>query len=85
MREKAKKLPAKAILKVMGEDEMLEKCVLGLKKCTEKQPCPMHAQYKIIKQQLIGLFVTTSIQELATQMQEGDLFINNNWRKSTCL
>ena len=84
MSEKAKKLPARSILKVMGEDEMLEKCVLGLKKCTEKQPCPMHTQYKSIKQQLIGLFVSTSIEDLATQMQESVLFINSNLRKPNC-
>jgi Rrf2 family iron-sulfur cluster assembly transcriptional regulator len=74
---KAKKLPARSILLAMGEDDVLEKCVLGLKKCSEIQPCPMHAQYKSIKQQLIKLFVTKTIQQLAADIKDGVVFINN--------
>lgn len=75
--EKAKKLPARSILKAMGEDDILEKCVMGLKQCSEIQPCPMHAQYKSIKQQLIKLFVTKSIQQLAAEIKNGIVYINN--------
>jgi Rrf2 family iron-sulfur cluster assembly transcriptional regulator len=73
----AKKLPVRAILKAMGEDEVLEKCVLGLKRCSEVQPCPMHEQYKSIKQQLIKLFTTKSIQQLANEIKEGEVYITN--------
>ena len=78
--EKTKKLPVRSILQAMGEDEVLEKCVLGLKMCSEIQPCPMHAQYKSIKQQLIKLFVTKTIQQLAADIKEGEVFINNKKR-----
>lgn len=78
--EKAKKLPARAILLAMGEDDILEKCVMGLKQCSELQPCPMHAQYKTIKQQLIKLFVTKTIQQLAADIKDGVVFINNKGR-----
>jgi Rrf2 family protein len=75
--EKAKKLPVRTILFAMGEDEILEKCVLGLKQCSEIQPCPMHNQYKAIKQQLIKLFVSKTIQQLADEIKEGEVYINN--------
>ena len=75
--EKAKKLPVRSILQTMGEDEVLEKCVLGLKRCSEVQPCPMHEQYKSIKQQLIKLFVSKTIQQLADDMKDGEVFISN--------
>lgn len=75
--EKAKKLPVRSILQAMGEDAVLEKCVLGLKQCSEIQPCPMHAQYKSIKQQLIKLFVTKTIQQLADDIKDGEVFIKN--------
>lgn len=78
--EKAKKLPVRSILEAMGEDEVLEKCVLGLKLCSEIQPCPMHAQYKSIKQQLIKLFETKTIQQLAAEIKDGEVFINNKKR-----
>jgi Rrf2 family iron-sulfur cluster assembly transcriptional regulator len=75
--EKAKKLPARSILKAMGDDDVLEKCVLGLKLCSEIQPCPMHSQYKTIKKQLIKLFVTKTIKQLAADIKDGVVFINN--------
>jgi Rrf2 family transcriptional regulator, iron-sulfur cluster assembly transcription factor len=75
--KKAKKLPMRSILQAMGEDEVLEKCVLGLKQCSEIQPCPMHAQYKSIKQQLIKLFVTKTIERLAADIKDGEVFIKN--------
>ena len=73
----AKKLPARSVLQAMGEDEILEKCVMGLKLCSENEPCPMHAQYKIIKKQLISLFTTKTIQQLADEIKEGVVFIKN--------
>lgn len=78
MTDKAKKLPVRAILDVMGEDEVLERCILGLNQCSEIQPCPMHSQYKLIKKQLILLFETKTIQQLASEIKDGEVFINNN-------
>ena len=75
--EKAKEMPARSILEAMGEEEILEKCVMGLKLCSENEPCPMHAQYKIIKNQLISLFTTKTIQQLAAEIKEGVVFIKN--------
>ena len=75
--EKAKKLPVRSILKAMGDDEMLGQCVLGLKKCSDVKPCPMHMQYKVIKEQLINLFENKTIADLAGEMADGNSFINN--------
>jgi len=75
--DKAKKLPVRSILLAMGEDDVLEKCVLGLKRCNEVQPCPMHAQYKSIKHQLIKLFETKTIRQLADEIKDGEVYINN--------
>ena len=79
--EKARQSPVMLVLKSVQEDEQLAKCILGLKKCSDKMPCPMHATYKLIKQQLIDLFETTTIGELAGDTEKQALFINN--RKKT--
>lgn len=76
--EKAKQLPIRIILQAMGEEERLEKCVLGLKQCSETQPCPMHLQFKPIRKQLKDLFANKSIQEFASEIKDGVVFINNN-------
>ncbi len=70
-------LPVRSILIAMGEVEALEKCVLGLNKCSEVNPCPMHSGYKSIKQQLIKLFETKTIQQLADDTKEGDVFLKS--------
>jgi len=75
MTDKAKKLPVRAILEAMGEDELLDRCVLGLAKCSENKPCPMHSKYKIIKNQLIRLFETETILNLANDIKTGEVFI----------
>lgn len=77
IQEKAKKLPVRVVLEAMGEEEILEKCVMGLKLCSESRPCPMHAQYKLIKAQLINLFTAKTIQQLADEIQDGVIFIRN--------
>ena len=79
--DKARKLPARAILQAMGESELLDKCVLGLNKCSETKPCPMHHQYKHIKQLIINQFETKSIQQLADDINNNDLFISNKKNK----
>lgn len=73
----AGKLPVMVILEVMGEDEDLRKCVLGLQMCSEIKPCPLHAKYKPIKAELIDLFNSRTIQHLANDIKSGDAFISS--------
>ena len=75
--QEAKNLPVRSILQAMGEDAVLEKCVPGLHKCSETNPCPMRFEYKAIKLQLIKLFETKTIQQLAADTKDGKVFINN--------
>jgi Rrf2 family transcriptional regulator, iron-sulfur cluster assembly transcription factor len=76
----AGKLPVMAILEIMGEDEVLKKCVLGLQLCSEVKPCPMHSQYKTIKAELTDLFNSRSIQQLANDIKSGEVFISSKRR-----
>jgi len=75
MTTKNKMLPVKAILIAMAEDDVLDKCVLGLKKCSDIKPCPMHHQYKTIREQIKNLFVSKSIQDLANEMETSDRYL----------
>lgn len=75
--EKAKKLPVRSILVAMGESEVLDKCVLGLNKCSEIKPCPMHVKYKVIKAQIVKLFESKTIQHLVNEMDNGANLISN--------
>lgn len=74
----SKGLPARAILEAVNEDDILKKCVLGLQQCSEIKPCPMHAEYKMIRQQIIQLFEKKTIQVLADEVSKENIYISNN-------
>lgn len=75
--EAAKNLPVRAILEATGEENVLTKCVLGLYQCSETKPCPMHNDYKSIRKQMIQMFETKTIRELAEETDNGKVLINN--------
>lgn len=77
MTNQSKKLSALAILEAVHEDGILKKCVLGLMQCSEVNPCPMHAEYKLIKENLIQLFEKKTIQHMADDTSKKNIFINN--------
>lgn len=77
MSDKSKKLPARAVLEAVNEEGILKKCILGLNQCSELKPCPMHSEYKLIRENLNSLFETKSIEYLANETSKKNIFINN--------
>jgi Rrf2 family protein len=76
--KEAKKLPARAILEAVNEDDLFRGCVLGLQECSEVKPCPMHSEYKKIRKKLNELFESKSIQNLADETDKENIYINNS-------
>ena len=56
---------------------IFRECGLGLKKCSETRPCPMHHRYAAVRNTLLNAFEQTTIQQLAKEFNEGSSFINN--------
>lgn len=79
MKDAAKKLPVLSVLEAINEDYVLRKCVLGLKACSEVNPCPMHSEYKSIRAKLTNLFEKKTIQQLANETGKENVFINNDY------
>ncbi len=76
--EDAKQLPIRKVLEAMDEQDLFVKCILGLNNCSETKPCPMHYQYQPIKKQLIKLFETKTILQLADPSQPANFLVNNS-------
>ncbi|POY35162.1 transcriptional regulator [Solitalea longa] len=66
-------IPIINVIKAIDGPKPLDTCVLGLKACNDLEPCPMHKDYKGIKQNLLALFSTKTIQDLAEDVAEGKL------------
>ena len=79
--EQAKKKSVFHVLTILEEENIIMGCILGLKECSEINPCPMHAQYKKIKPQLLEMLDRKSILELSKEMNDPKVVIHNIKRK----
>lgn len=54
------------------DGEINEKiCVLGLKKCSEDHPCPVHNKFKHIKKDLLAMVHNTNLAEMSKSVNAG--------------
>lgn len=63
------------IVKAIDGDDVYVGCGLGLSQCNEKKPCPLHFQFKAIRDDLKEMLQTTSVQDLAYQLHHGLTFL----------
>lgn len=71
----AKKIRLIDIVKVVDGIDFFFECGLGLHKCSEKKPCPIHHTYKVSREKLFKEFSTITIQELAVDIEKGEAFL----------
>ena len=64
------------IVKCIDGNSLLNDCVMGLKRCNEKTPCPLHFQYKSIKMKLIDLFDKSTIEDMKEKIGSYKFFLN---------
>ncbi|HLF63158.1 MAG TPA: Rrf2 family transcriptional regulator [Saprospiraceae bacterium] len=75
--DEAKKKSLLYVLELLDDEIVISGCVLGLRECSETNPCPMHAQYKHIKPQLLHMLSHKTIGELAGEMKDTRIVIRN--------
>jgi Rrf2 family protein len=71
----AKKIRLIDIVEVVDEVHFFFECGLGLQKCSERKPCPIHYTYKVSREKLYKEFSTITIQELASDIEKGEAFL----------
>lgn len=72
--EQQEKPIIKLVMEIDGK-ELFQSCGLGLKQCSEKRPCPLHNEYKAIRERLVTLFENTSIRKLAEKTMDVNVFL----------
>ena len=77
----AKKKSLLYVLTLLEDEGIITGCILGLKECSEKNPCPMHSEYKKIKPQLLDMMDHKTIAELASEMKDPRVVIHNILKK----
>ena len=57
------------IVKVIDGDKLFHGCALGLNACSEKKPCPLHHQFKIVRQDIYDMLKNAKVCELQEQIE----------------
>ncbi|HRP52222.1 MAG TPA: Rrf2 family transcriptional regulator [Fluviicola sp.] len=65
----------KDIVFAIDGDAIYTSCGLGMKQCSESHPCPIHAQFKIIKNGLLSMLESTTLKQLSLGLNEGITFL----------
>ena len=71
----SKKIHLIDIVKVVDGVFFFFECGLGLRKCSESKPCPIHNSYKVSREKLYKEFSSITIQELAGDIEKGHAFL----------
>jgi Rrf2 family transcriptional regulator, iron-sulfur cluster assembly transcription factor len=74
-RSQLEKLTILDIVKIIDGDLVYNGCGLGLKKCNDKEPCPIHNEYAKIRSDLKRMLGKTTILSLVTNLDNGEVYL----------
>jgi len=63
------------IIKHIDGLENFEDCVLGLKKCSNEKPCPVHYSIQPLKEQFLKELSENTIASFAKKVKTGETFL----------
>lgn len=69
------KIKLSQIVLAIDGDRVYKNCGLGMKDCSEKFPCPVHNQYKIVRNGLCQMLETTDLLQLCFGLKNGVTFL----------
>ena len=63
------------IIRAIDGNDLFTACAMGLKTCSDSQPCPMHEQIKPVKDQLLAGFSKKSLNEMVKEYEQNRYFL----------
>jgi Rrf2 family iron-sulfur cluster assembly transcriptional regulator len=69
--KKIKKIKLADIVYAIDGESIDKICVIGLKKCSEIHPCPVHHKYKHIKKDFLAMLESTKLFEMSESINNG--------------
>jgi len=64
------------VVMAIDGDKLFHGCILGLSECSEKQPCPLHAEFKKIRKELRELLTQTKLGELQDKFDVATFYLS---------
>ncbi len=66
-----KQLKLTKIVEIIDGLDIFDRCCIGLKKCSDKSPCPIHFDYKIVKNKVKDVLNTKTVFQLCEDVKNG--------------
>ncbi len=63
------------IVKAIDGDKLFTGCGLGLKNCNEAKPCPIHSQFKKVRENIYSMLENATIGEFSKQLEKNLAFL----------
>ncbi len=70
-----KKIYLSSIVDAIDGDSIYKGCALGLPKCSEDHPCPVHFDFLNIRNDLKEMLENTTLEELSKKLESGESFL----------
>ncbi|MDQ0476920.1 MULTISPECIES: Rrf2 family transcriptional regulator [Chryseobacterium] len=64
-----------SIVLAIDGDGIFENCTLGLRRCDGQKPCPMHFNFRKIREEMRETLSNTSLKLLAEEVSDGITFL----------
>lgn len=63
------------VVKEIDGDKILYGCGIGLKQCSETHPCPIHNDFKIIREQIVEMLEKSKIRMFIENLEQNITFL----------
>jgi len=63
------------IINAIDGMDLFDTCVLGMKECSSERPCPVHHQYKPIKEEFLRILSNKTLQNLVEDLNSGKAYL----------
>ncbi|GGW58905.1 BadM/Rrf2 family transcriptional regulator [Winogradskyella epiphytica] len=63
------------IVNAIDGDQVYKGCGLGLERCNEDHPCPVHDKFKVVREELRDMLENTTLEQLATDITTQKTFL----------
>lgn len=63
------------IVRTVDGDKIFSGCALGIRECSEARPCPLHNEFKHIRNDLQNMLETAKLGEFTTALEKNLLYL----------
>ena len=73
--DKGRQCSLATIVRALDGDTLFSGCALGLRQCSHAHPCPVHNEFKKIREEIETMLEGARIGEFTEKLDEGRLFL----------